>query len=737
MANRLVVRLFSEVDGSINPKVLGGKASSLVAMSQMGLPVPAGFVINTGVSRAYTQHDLLPKRVEWQLQRAMRTLESQTGKQFGGVKNPLLLSVRSGAPVSMPGMMDTILNLGISEKTFPALCRLYGMQFASDCSLRLSESFRKIVGCEPPEDIWEQVKLAVTAVCKSWQNPRAIEYRKTYGIPDSLGTAVTVQSMVFGNSLNGFSGSGVLFSRNVATGYPELYGEFLPNSQGEDVVSGTVTPLPLAELARLNPKIFRELAGWAGVLENYYRDVVDIEYTIESDKLYILQCRPAKRTPIAAARFAVQSVHEKRAAKNVVLKLSASEVETLGRPQFNSDALVKAEADGGLLAKGLPAALGAATGIAVFSSNRAKALKESGEKVILFRPDTNPDDLPGLLAASAVVTATGGATSHAAVVALSLGIPAVVGCSGLTIFDCGAATKDGKSIVEGDRVSVDGSSGLVLSGEVLMSEQSQCKEVETFLRWRKAFETTQFCGPDFSVMNEQVAVNTLLNDFYLSLSMKSSCTGSPIYDEVAKLHEEIKEYTANMFCAYLFVACAGELRHSFHHEMVQRYFPGELKTLSCKYGVHSSKTRRAAQQAAVSVLKAVNSRDSQLEFLRLAVKVFSNGWGSTFGGKKWMVIAQTNLDYLLGNYNSAVFVDRVFDLRHNGGRMFDKHPMFSEETSDGRFITSQLHKKKMSKDTYELKRNLSVIWDKFSPKLIALWNKGNHLGLWTKLQKAA
>jgi pyruvate, orthophosphate dikinase len=490
--------------------LLGGKGTGLAEMSCAGLPVPPGFTITTAACKAYYLHDkLFPEGMWSQSKAALKMVEEKTGKRFGDSANPLLVSVRSGAPVSMPGMMDTVLNLGLNSNTLEGLIQLTGDErFAWDAYRRFVQMFGEIVLGAPkekldraieqleaqfntkhdadlpvtawrllvdrfkeiifgetrqevPEDPEEQLQMAIAAVFDSWMNRRAVDYRRLNRIGDDLGTAVTVQAMVFGNAGND-SGTGVAFTRNPNTGEPALFGEYLINAQGEDVVAGIRTPSPLAEMAEILPATYRQFLDIAHRLETHYRDLQDVEFTIERGRLWMLQTRSGKRTGKAATRIAVDMVkHGLISRQEAVSRVSPEHIEQLLHP------IVDPAFPAALLALGLPASPGAASGQVVFDADEAKSLASSGEQVILVRHETNPDDFHGMVAAKAIVTARGGVTSHAAVVARGMGKCCVVGCSALEIdYAKQLFTAGSLKISRGDRITVDGSRGRVLLGQV-------------------------------------------------------------------------------------------------------------------------------------------------------------------------------------------------------------------------------------------------------------------------------
>ncbi len=522
------VKAVSRLDRDAARALLGGKGAGLFEMSRIGLPVPPGFTVTTDVCRAYyarkaekglTRHAMrhpdrsakfLAREVVGEFVDAVKKLEKNTGRRFGDVASPLLVSVRSGAKFSMPGMMDTILNLGLNDKTVRGLEAQTGNpRFAWDCYRRFiamfgnvvkgidkdhfeaalrqvkaradvqsdaelsTQSLQKLVqifqdiyrehaGFPFPQEPGDQLRLAVTAVFESWNNPRAIAYRKLNRIPDDLGTACTVQAMVFGN-MGADCATGVGFTRDPGTGERSFYGEFLVNAQGEDVVAGIRTPRPLKELAKEMPKTFQRLREISDLLEKHYGDVQDMEFTIEKGRLFMLQTRTGKRSAMAALRIAVDMVEEGLITPDqAVMRLTPEQLDELLRPVFEEEALLKAK----VLAKGLPAGPGAATGRVYFSADRAVAESKKGP-VLLIRPETNPDDIHGMAASEGILTATGGMTSHAAVVGRGMGKVCVVGCGALEMDEhAGIMRFGGETLKEGDWLSLDGFKGRVLDGRV-------------------------------------------------------------------------------------------------------------------------------------------------------------------------------------------------------------------------------------------------------------------------------
>ena len=526
-------------DGDASMKnLLGGKGANLAEMAKLGLPVPPGFTISTAVCTAYYELGRdYPTSLAGQVDAALEQLERETGKTFGDVENPLLVSVRSGARASMPGMMDTVLNLGLSETTVKGLAAKAGERFAYDSYRRFIQMYSNVVlglghdtfeyilddykereeydlDTEMSADDWKEIIAqykkaveeetgnpfpdeprdqlwgAISAVFGSWMNDRAILYRKLNDIPEAWGTAVTVQSMVFGN-MGDASATGVAFTRNPSTGEKVFYGEFLVNAQGEDVVAGIRTPAPISRahaqsvgseetpLEDEMPEVFKELVGVAEKLEAHYRDLQDLEFTVEDGRLYMLQTRSGKRTAAAALKIAVDMAGEQLINEHeAVLRLEPAQLDQLLHPT------IAPGAKRDLVVRGLPASPGAAVGKVVFDSDEAAALAEKGQDVILVRIETSPEDIQGMHAARAIVTARGGMTSHAAVVARGMGRPCVCGAGGLQIdTEAGVFRAGGREIKKGDVITVDGANGEVLAGAVEMIEPDLSGDFGKLMNW--------------------------------------------------------------------------------------------------------------------------------------------------------------------------------------------------------------------------------------------------------------
>ncbi len=531
MTSKKITRVYTFSEGEWkNVKLLGGKGAGLCMMTQLGLPVPPGIVITTEVCREYFKNGRkLPDGLMDEVREKMKYIEKLTGKKFGDPNNPLLVSVRSGAPVSMPGMMDTVLNLGINDEIVKGLAKQMGDERAAyDAYRRFLQMFGKIVlgineklfdevfenikkkyGAKHDieldvnalkevveefkriikenygkliEDPWEQLKMAIEAVFDSWNNPRAVFYRKAHNITPDIadGTAVNIVAMVFGN-IGVNSGTGVVFTRNPATGENELYGEFLPTAQGEDVVAGIRTPLPIKELEKISPELYRQLYESSKMLEKIKKEVQDIEFTIEKGKLYFLQTRNGKMTPLARVKTAVDMVKEGILTKEeALLRVTPQHIQQLLYPQIDPKAKAKP------IAKGLASSPGAVSGQVVFDADEAVKWANDGKQVILVREETKPDDVHGMYASVGILTSRGGMTSHAAVVARAIGKPCVVGCEAIKIdYENKLFTipENGIIVKEGDWITIDGFTGNVYLGKIPTIKPELPPEFHELLSW--------------------------------------------------------------------------------------------------------------------------------------------------------------------------------------------------------------------------------------------------------------
>ncbi len=536
MSDKKRVYLFREGNATMRD-LLGGKGANLAEMTNIGLPVPAGFVITTETCNEYSKAGELPCGLWEELLKCLADVEKDMGKKLGDANNPLLVSVRSGAKFSMPGMMDTVLNLGLNEDTLKGIVAATGNErFAYDAYRRflmmfsdivLSEEmpklkknnfeaifdvlkkkqganvdtevdadglkdlcvqykayFKEVTGTDFPTDPMEQLRLAIIAVFKSWNNDRAVIYRNREKIAHDLGTAVNIQAMVFGN-MGDDCGTGVAFTRNAATGDNKLFGEFLKNAQGEDVVAGVRTPEPIDQLENEFPEIYQQFHDIAMKLEQHYRDMQDIEFTIEKGRLFILQCRSGKRTGVAAVKCAIDMVEEKLITKEeALMRVPPEALEQLLHPRIKSAKGIKE------IAKGLNAGPGGASGKVALDSKTAIAFAAKGERAILVREETNPDDLGGMLASKGVLTSRGGRTSHAALIARQYGIPTVCGCSAVRIDEEKREfVANGVTVKEGDVITIDGTLGLIYNVELETEPATMTGDFGTFMGWTDEYRT--------------------------------------------------------------------------------------------------------------------------------------------------------------------------------------------------------------------------------------------------------
>ena len=528
MNNKKYVYLFKEGNETMR-NLLGGKGANLAEMTILGIPVPQGFIVTTeACNKYYNDGKVISEEVLEQIQNNIAKLEEITGKKFGSLENPLLVSVRSGARVSMPGMMDTILNLGLNDEAVEVVAKqTNNPRFAYDSYRRFVQMFSDVVmGVEKrlfeniidemkeargvhydteltaddlkelvvkfkdlykkemkkdfPQDPKEQLVEAITAVFRSWDNPRAIVYRRLNDIPGEWGTAVNVQEMVFGNK-GDTSGTGVAFSRNPSTGEKGIYGEYLLNAQGEDVVAGIRTPLPITKLNEQNPALYKQFIDIVNKLENHYKDMQDMEFTIEEGKLFFLQTRNGKRTAQAALKIAVDLVSEGMLSKEeAILKVEPKQLDSLLHPTFEATSLKNTKA----IAKGLPASPGAACGKVAFTAEEAKERAEKGEKVVLVRLETSPEDIEGMIAAQGILTVRGGMTSHAAVVARGMGTCCVAGCGELKVDEEKRTLEvGGKVYTDKDYISIDGSTGNIYGEAIKTVTPEISGYFATFMSW--------------------------------------------------------------------------------------------------------------------------------------------------------------------------------------------------------------------------------------------------------------
>ena len=669
----------------------------------------------------------------------MAALEEQTGKRFGDSRNALLVSVRSGAAVSMPGMMDTVLNLGLTLPAVRRMAKVDGEFFAWDCYRRFLRMFGTVVlGIDdetfagavaflpdgelssPPkaweltdlchayrrvlkqhtteagiaatflDSAWQQLEMATVAVLESWNSDRARVYRALNKIPGDLGTAVNVQSMAFGNR-GADSGTGVVFSHDVITGDVGMTGEFVINAQGEDIVAGIMTPQPIELLRGWNSEVYAELAQVLAMMAERRGKPVEVEFTVERGRLFVLQVRAAKLTAEASMTLAVRDVFAKRTSKEEALgRLSEEQIEAAHFATFAQSALDQAMKSL-RYARGNAASPGCAVGRVVHTSADAIAAKKNGEAVVLVRPDTKPEDLEGMMAAVAIVTRTGGNTSHAAVVARGLGKPAIVGCSELWEPVRGV-------------VSVDGGRGVVVGGAVALEQPVRKKEVNLFVKWAQQVSSSDWPKPQLSFLmyEKSVCLNRLVCDFYVSDMMARLAKRTVLQKEAAYLKLVVHSAAAEVVAMYITSAVCGELRHASVWSDVRK----DASLLQSEFGVRFDGNERAEAQRSVVQRLAKMSEDKHRQFLVSAEAVFRSKswsgwaygqkeWAGGVGGPPWANIAKAVLRYMTGEWDHTTFTDHAFDLEHNNGTVFGKNRML---TFNPGLLHGQLDAKKHAED---------------------------------------
>ncbi|MBS1996223.1 MAG: hypothetical protein JSS86_07935 [Cyanobacteria bacterium SZAS LIN-2] len=751
--------------GSFDPDLRGGKGMGLSEMARLGIPGTPGATVLTTASRYFNTRGKLPASLARELALAIESLERQSGLTFGNKDKPLLLSVRSGAPVSMPGMMDTILNVGLNRHSVIGLGQRAGERFAWDSYRRclamfgttvlgadrslfenclktarehsgvdndgelsvdqlqlICDQFEKIIvqccGRAMPENPYEQLALSIMAVLESWDSERAIAYRKKEEISADLGTAVILQAMVFGNK-GANSGTGVVFSANPITGEDGLYGEFLANAQGEDVVAGVRTPLSLQGLAEIMPDVYAELVTHVNTLARHYRDMVDVEFTVEDGVLYLLQVRSAKRSREAAINFAVNQVAKGEWIEEDALMSVGFLDDDTTCTFFDQEAIVPALVEGYL--QGIPASPQVAVGRLYFSIEKAMEAADFDVDVILARMDTSPDDLPAMLASRAIITSCGGTTSHAAVVARGLHIPAVVGCN-FRIEGDQLTFGDGQTISEGQEVSVDGAAGIVVRGLIPIANAEATANTRMIKEWLERTELRIHDAAILPALMEQIwDINQWHNDFYLLSSMAANSKSHPLKDRITTKLKAVESQLAEILTCYLTYAVYTELfllpdyARKNNPQVKQLQALGELRNCG---------------ESTMEKLKKLAARNCsyQEEFFRLASHAFvDSSWSSGFGGRPWSQIAAAPREYLAGRVPASIYIDHVFDLKHNGGVLFNKHRMAE---ANEHLLQNQLDAKKSISSTDKLFARLTTLHKALDPEVRALYEQGLIAGLW-------
>ena len=743
-----LVRFFDD-KGKSSVEELGNKGFWLADMTKAGAPVPPGFTITTG---AADSSGVISNDLRSQIPGAVKGLEHRTESRFGDTKNPLLVSVRSGAAVSMPGMMDTVLNVGINEDIVHGLAESRNPAFAWSTYSRFLRSYGETVlgvprqafqavapiepgsarvasalegqsrryqriieeaGGQVPQEPRAQLNSAISSIFKSWNNERAVSYRQLRGIPERPGTAVTVQKMVFGNQAD--SGTGIALSHNAMTGEAQLNGEWLENAQDE-LVSGSRTPLSLAHLREFHPQVYDHLRDLTGLIERRLGRPTEIEFTVERNKLYVLQARGQRLSPEVTIRRAVEDVEAGKIGQAEALSLvSPAQLEAVRLPRFDKAAVQNAE----VVAEGLAASPGAAVGKIVGDSRRAVSSNAQGNAVVLVRDETFPGDLDGMMAARAIITRVGGTTSHAAIVALEQGKPCITGCANLSKL--------------GGTVSVDGFTGKIYKGELPLEPLQHAPEVEKFMSWHNAAEARKWPEPSF-VPDVQRTTNLAsdASNFYLSKLMAHQLRLTPLAAEADSLRINTNVVLAEKMAGSLIDGVAREVKAfpPANLERQQHILP-DIQILQDEFGVKLGYWGAGDAEHNAVIQKIAETPQQRDRFLDASYDLFDRGYFGNgfehmderyhvFGGRGWAQTTQVLKRYFSGDLNHGLFVDHSLDLYHNKGSMF----------SD---LTDVLDIKRDTRTTEELYRGLSK-YD-LDPRVRDLYNKGADLGLWAPAVK--
>lgn len=729
---RLVVPAWDDFDST--SYALGGKGHGITRLMALGLPTPPALVISTSLCRSYQETGLLPKRFDDQLKRELEALERKTGKRFGDPLNPLLVSVRSGAMISMPGMMETVLNVGLTESVATELRARYGDQFVDCCQRHLVSGLDLEwwgTGLTIERDAHRQLQRSITQVLKSWNSNRARAYRREHGIDEGLGTAVVIQAMVFGNRVgSGESGTGVAMSHHPDTAEPGLFGNYLPSAQGHDLVSGEVTPESVSSLTDRFPEFATILTEALAVLETEVGGPVEVEFTVEDGVLYFLQFRAAKLSPEATI---INLVRRKEAGKMTREEV----VETV--PEW----MVEAVSGGSVLADPAAAATDACatgTGIGTSAINGCAAssdkyiayCRKEGIPYILVRETTTPDDFELMLGAAGIITQEGGSTCHAAMVARHQGIPAVIGVGAQDFAWLNALGRSG------DALCLDAKHGVVYWYQQKLMEVSFGREVSLFHKWRQTGAPA--IKPE--LCQEEFAINTALNDFYLAEAMLKTCTDEALAAKIRRVHRQLTARTSAVFSTYLALAVASEVTYVFNDrdpnyginperrlpEVVTTAFEKLRQDFTLK---HRDKWSGLTAPAIVYEL-AASTPTRVREFFTICRRVFAEGsWKGSIGGQKWADIAAVGELYWNGNIAAETFVDRVFDLRHNTSTVFNKHRMVYD-SSRGFHLTKQLDIKRRELSVTEKWDVLRACHNNVNQKLFWLYSEGLRKGVWKK-----
>lgn len=708
-------------DTNFTSYALGGKGHGIARLMALGLPTPPALVISTSLARSHQETGEFPKRFMPQLERELEALETVTGKRFGDPQNPLLVSVRSGAMISMPGMMETVLNVGLTATVGTTLAARFGASFVEDCRRHLREGLGAYCFDLADSTAKEQLLLAIKSVLNSWQSPRAQAYRREHGIDDQLGTAITIQAMVFGNQVGiGESGTGVVMSHHPDTAEPMLYGNYLPSAQGHDLVSGETTPDAIEVLLERKPEYATQLSGALALLESEVGGPVEVEFTIENGTLYFLQFRKEKLSPEATIKYLVREKHAGRLTRaEVVDAVPEWMVENISVGAVLRDNVESLQHK--LLARGTGVGNAAACGGIATTDEDVEFCKSFDIPYILVREATTPDDFELMLGAAGIVTKEGGTTCHAAVVARHQGIPAVIGLG--DAFD--AVANSDRLVATAGQCTIDPASGSIYLGELELVEPTIGKEVALFLKWRPLSKPVI----DPALCLEMLSPNTALNNFYMAEAMLADCSDQALAAKIRAVHVRLTRKTAAVFSTYLALAVASEVTHAdsryerpraaaMLHEMQQRF------TLK-----HRNSWGRSVVPEIATELSAL-APEEVANFFRDSKQLFSTGeWEGAVGGQRWADIAAVGEQYWRGEISTNIFIDRVFDLRHNTGRVFNKHPMVSANYS-ARNLDRQLDDKRRELTVWTKWEELAYHHSDIDSELLDFIEGGQRKGMW-------
>ena len=722
---RLVIPAWEDTDFS--SYALGGKGHGIARLMKLGLPTPPALVISTSLCRSYQETGQLPKRFDDQLERELKTLELKTGKRFGDPANPLLVSVRSGAMISMPGMMETVLNVGLTEPVALALRAQYGDSFVDDCQRHFDAGLglhvRNMVLTDSRLEALAQLRSATYSVLESWHSNRARAYRREHNINERLGTAVTIQEMVFGNRAgSGECGTGVALSHHPDTAEPGLFGNYLPSAQGHDLVSGEVTPKPISSLTDRFSEYATTLTQALVVLESEVNGPVEVEFTVEDGVLYFLQFRAAKLSPEATI---INLVRRKEAGEmtrdEVVETIPERMAEAVAGGTVLKDPIIIC--DELIVARGEGVGCAAVNGTLVSTAEHINWCTSKDVPYILVRKTTTPDDFELMLGAAGIITQEGGSTCHAAVVARHQGIPAVIGI-GVEDF----AQLHRRALTFSLKNCLDAKNGVVLKHTMEVIETVFGREVSLFHKWRQTGKPV--IQPE--LCQEEFATNTALNDFYLAEAMLKTCTDEALAVKIRRVHKQLTARTSEVFSTYLALAVASEVTHADNYLSVgganEKALLAEMRsrfTLTHRNSWPGLTAPPIAHELATAGSSVVTG------FFQNCKVIFGCGhWTyAAMGGQNWANIAAVGELYWNGDIAVETFVDRVFDLEHNTATVLNKHRMVYDH-SRGSSLTRQLDTKRRELSVTKKWAAMRALHNEVNQELINLYEEGRQKGIW-------